>query len=96
MDKRNLLVLAIQQVGDIIFSSSSEESDDDSQILELAVCVTDRKEVPRMQNYVETVIPLFDDGQFKSHFRYVYYGYGPVCMVSMQNLQRWAVDVGLL
>jgi len=85
MDKRNLLVLAIQQVGDIIFSSSSEESDDDSQILELAICVTDKKAVPRMQNYVETVIPLFDDGQFKSHFRYVYYG--PVCMISMQNLQ---------
>jgi len=52
MDKRNLLVLAIQQVGDMIFSSSSEESDDDSQILELAVCVTDRKLVPRMQNRI--------------------------------------------
>jgi len=69
MDKRELFVLAIQQVGNIIFSSSSEESDDDSEMLELAVCVIDRKEVPRLENYVETVVPLFDDEQFKSHFR---------------------------
>lgn len=69
MVKRDLFILAMQQVENIIFSSSSEESDDDSEMLELAVCVTDRKEVPRLENYMENVVPLFDDGQFKSHFR---------------------------
>jgi len=67
MDKCELFVLAIQQVENVIFSSSSEESGDDSEILELAVCETDRKVVPRLENYVETVVPLFDDGLFKSH-----------------------------
>lgn len=55
----------MQQIGTIIFPPSSEESDDDSEMLELTVCVTDRKNVPRMENYVETVVPLFGDGQFK-------------------------------
>jgi hypothetical protein len=59
----------MQQVENIIFSSSSEESNDDTEMLELAVCVTDTKEVPRLENYMENVVPLFDDGQFKSHFR---------------------------
>jgi len=63
MDKRELFVLAMQHIGNIIFSSSSGESDNDSEMLELAVCVTDRKEVPRMENYVKNVVPLLDDVQ---------------------------------
>lgn len=30
-----------------------------------------KKSIHRLQNYVEQVIPAYDNEQFKSHFRYV-------------------------
>jgi len=62
--------MAIQQCFDIIFSSSSDDSEDDSNDYEYAVqCVETKAAIPRLQNYVETIVPQFNDGQFKSHFR---------------------------
>ncbi|KAE9532671.1 hypothetical protein AGLY_009752 [Aphis glycines] len=31
--------------------------------------LTAKNVIPRMENYVETIVPQFNDGQFKSHFR---------------------------
>lgn len=70
-DLRNhgLVVLAMQQCCDIIFSSSSDESDDDT-IYEYAVqLISNKNAIPRLQNYVKAVVPLFNDGQFKSHIK---------------------------
>lgn len=65
---RELVIMAIQQCCDIIFSSSTDDSEDDSNNY-VALCVETKTAIPRLQNYVETTIPQFNDGQFKSHFR---------------------------
>lgn len=47
---------------------SSSESDDDET--EYAMHVAERREkLPRLENYVENIIPVYDNQQFKSHFR---------------------------
>lgn len=67
-----LVGLALQLVGDVLFFSSSEDSEDDDHDFELAVpFVTAKNTIPRMENYVEKIVPQFDDGQFKSHFRFL-------------------------
>jgi len=69
LNEEELVGLALQLVGDILFFSSSEESEDDDHDFELAVPFVNAKNaIPRMENYVEKVVPQFDDGQFKSHF----------------------------
>lgn len=65
---RELVIMAIQQCCDIIFSSSSDDSEDDSYEY-VAQCLETKTAIPRLQNYVETIVPQFNDGQFKSHFR---------------------------
>ncbi|XP_060855167.1 uncharacterized protein LOC132932831 [Metopolophium dirhodum] len=65
-----LVGLVLQLVGDVLFFSSSEDSEDNDHGFELAVpFVTAKNAIPRMENYVEKIVPQFDDGQFKSHFR---------------------------
>jgi len=73
LNEEELVGLALQLVEDVIFFSSSEESeDDDDHNFELAVpFVTAKNTIPRMENYVEHIVPQFDDGQFKSHFRFL-------------------------
>ena len=69
MDNLNgVLMWAIEQCCDIIFSSSSEDSADDSDEYEVLVqCIETKIAIPRLQNYVETIVPQFNDGQFKSN-----------------------------
>ncbi|CAI6374943.1 unnamed protein product [Macrosiphum euphorbiae] len=71
LNDRALVIMAIQQCCDIIFSSSSDDSEDDSnELYEYVVQNLETKTaIPRLQNYVETIVPQFNDGQLKSHFR---------------------------
>jgi len=72
LNEEELVGLALQLVGDMLFFSSSEESEDDDHDFELAVLFVNTKNaIPRMENYVEKIVPQFDDGQFKSHFRFL-------------------------
>jgi len=52
---------AIQQWCDIIFSSSSDDSDDDGNEYEYVVhcleSIETKTAIPRLQNYVETIVP---------------------------------------
>lgn len=49
----------------LVFSSS--ESDDEA---EHAMHLAGRREkLPRLGNYVENIVPAYDNQQFKSHFR---------------------------
>ena len=54
------ILLAAKIGWDLLFESS--ESDDDEEILV-------RRRVKKNECYFESVIPKFDDQQFKSHFR---------------------------
>jgi len=73
LNERALVIMATQQCCDIIFSSSSDDSEDGSnELYEYVVQSLETKTaIPRLQNYVETIVPQFNDGQFKSHFRLV-------------------------
>lgn len=65
-----LIVMALQQCCEILFSSSSDESEDESNEYEYVTqLVITKNVVPRLKNYVETIIPQFSDRQFKAHFR---------------------------
>lgn len=69
MDEYSLMLLAFQQVGDILFSSSSEINKN-NDIFELAVhFMSTKKSIIHTQNYVEIVIFHFDDGHLKYNFR---------------------------
>ncbi|KAK3926698.1 Protein ANTAGONIST OF LIKE HETEROCHROMATIN PROTEIN 1 [Frankliniella fusca] len=50
-------------------SSSDEELDILERFLPDALRVRRRRKVPRLENYVEEVMPLWTDNDFKSHFR---------------------------
>ncbi|KAK3912072.1 Protein ANTAGONIST OF LIKE HETEROCHROMATIN PROTEIN 1 [Frankliniella fusca] len=50
-------------------SSSDEELDILERFLPDALPVRRRRKVPRLENYVEEVMPLWTDSDFKSHFR---------------------------
>ncbi|XP_060874001.1 uncharacterized protein LOC132947783 [Metopolophium dirhodum] len=73
-NERDLVINnAIQQCCDIIFSSLSDDSEDDGNEYEYVVhcleSIETKTAIPRLQNYVETIVPQFNDGQFKANFR---------------------------
>lgn len=75
-----LIVLALKQCCEILFSSSSEESEDDCDSFEYtAQFLLTKNEIPRLQNYVEIVVPKFNNRQFKSHFRYEIFSFSLIC-----------------
>lgn len=76
MDRENIdpLVQQVTIINGIItilrelVDFSSSESDDDEA--EYAMHVAERrKKLPRLENYVENIVPAYDNQQFKSHFR---------------------------
>ncbi|XP_050065003.1 putative nuclease HARBI1 [Aphis gossypii] len=70
LNEQELVGLALILVGEVIFFSSSEENEEDDHDFELAApFLTVNNVIPRMENYVEKIVPQFNDGQFKSHFR---------------------------
>lgn len=67
--QRQILSIAVNEYYNIMFSSSSEESEDDSEI-EVLHCIKDVKTyITRLENYVEVIIPEYSNNQFKYHFR---------------------------
>ncbi|XP_015514238.1 putative nuclease HARBI1 isoform X1 [Neodiprion lecontei] len=48
---------------------SSENSDDEEDILLLRNIANRRRKIPRIQNYIADVVNHYNDKQFKSHFR---------------------------
>lgn len=76
MDRENIDLL-VQQVTIIngiitilreLVDFSSSESDDDEAEYAMHVAKR-RKKLPRLENYVENIVPAYDNQQFKSHFR---------------------------
>lgn len=69
----DLLTMALRACCEIIFSSSSDESEDDSdddyEYAALLIATNSSSTIPRLQSYVEAIVPRFNDGQFKAHFR---------------------------
>jgi len=54
-------LLAVILTGNSLFNNSSSDEDD-------FYCGKSRKVVPKVVNYAEVMVPMFDD-EFKSHFR---------------------------
>jgi len=51
-------------------SASSSDSDDNEELLNIIVNnKRNEKRVPKIKNYVEHVVALYTDIEFKSHFR---------------------------
>lgn len=68
----NIMLTAVAYITqELIDTSESSESDDEELvILEKEVGKNQKREVPRVLNYVELTVPAFTDEQFKVHFRY--------------------------
>lgn len=68
-DRQTLLTAVALIAQELIDSSSSSESDNEElEILQRNV--NQRRKVPRIQNYMETIVPMLTNQQFKAHFRY--------------------------
>lgn len=63
----------------IIFESSTSASSSDSDTEELLNIIINNnknnRKVPKIKNYLERVVALYTDIEFKSHFRLVYIRY---------------------
>ncbi|XP_011686365.1 PREDICTED: putative nuclease HARBI1, partial [Wasmannia auropunctata] len=66
--QRQIFVVTTNEIYNMIFSSSSEESEEDN-IDELLQNRNIKQYIPRLKNYVEVIIPQYSKNQFKSHFR---------------------------
>jgi len=51
------------------FTSSSESEEDEDELKHVMHVVKRKKKLPRLENYVENIVPAYSDHQFKSHFR---------------------------
>lgn len=55
-------------LAELIDLTSSSESEEDE--LEYVLhAMKERKKLPRLKNYVENIVPAYNDQQFKLHFR---------------------------
>lgn len=53
---------------DLLDNTSSSEEDEDE--LDCVMHVMEKsKKLPRLENYVENIVPTYSDKQFKLHFR---------------------------
>lgn len=77
MDEENCIDLTPQQSvilnGIIVIltefidcTSSSESEEDEQYVMHL---MGRKKKLPRLENYVENIVPAYSDQQFKPHFR---------------------------
>lgn len=66
-NRQNLLTAVALITQELIDSSSSSESDNE----ELERNIIQRRKVPRMENYVETIVPMLTNHEFKAHFTYI-------------------------
>lgn len=81
MDRKQKLISAIFAKALILFDffdddESINHDEEYENILKILCLVKNttafRKPIPRLTNYVEEVIPAYNDEQFKSHFRYCF------------------------
>lgn len=57
-------------------SGSSSDSDDDEELFNIIINNNrNNRRVPKIRNYLEHVVALYTDIEFKSHFRLVYIRY---------------------
>lgn len=59
-------------------SASSSDSDDNEELLNIIINNNrnrNNRRVPKIKNYLEHVVALYTDIEFKSHFRLVYIHY---------------------
>lgn len=68
-NQRRILGITVNEFYNIMFSSSSEESEEDDIEAEMLQNKNVKQHVHRLQNYVEVIIPQYTNNQFKSHFR---------------------------
>lgn len=71
-DRRDVLTVGLQKMNQILDSSSSS-SQEELQALECLDGLNRRMVIPRLENYVEQVLPALSGQEFKSHFRYFIY-----------------------
>lgn len=66
--QKNIISLTINTLLDIIDESSDSDSDSDNEFLQK---LNQQTRVPRIrcQNYVENIVSLYTDMEFKTHFR---------------------------
>ncbi|XP_011860033.1 PREDICTED: putative nuclease HARBI1 isoform X2 [Vollenhovia emeryi] len=62
----NGITMILMELLDFSSSESEEEEEELEHVLHI---VEKRKKLPRLENYVENVVPAYSDLQFKSHFR---------------------------
>lgn len=60
----NGITVILMQVID--FTSSSESEDELEYVMDV---IGRREKLPKLENYVENIVPTYSDQQFKSHFR---------------------------
>ena len=65
----NIVAVGLRVMNQIIDSSSSESSSEDEELQVLERHLHRRTVVPRLENYVEHVLPALSDQEFKAHFR---------------------------
>jgi len=68
-NQRRIFPLTVNECYNIIFSSSSEESEEDDIEVEILYYKNIKQPILRLKNYVEVIIPQYNNMQFKSHFR---------------------------
>lgn len=61
----NIIAIISREFAD--FFSSSDSDDDDLAALEHRIA--QKQSIPRLENYVERIVPILNNYQFKSHFR---------------------------
>lgn len=69
-DRKNLLTAVALIVRELIDSSSSSESDNEE--FEIIERLNQRRNMPRLQNYVERILPALTNQEFKAHFWYFF------------------------
>jgi hypothetical protein len=68
-NRKNLFTAIVLIVQELIDSSSSSSESDYEECL-IVEKINQRRNVPRVQNYVEKIVPALTDQDFKAHFRY--------------------------
>lgn len=68
-NQRNAVLAVLTHiVRELLETSSFSDSDEELELI--TRCIRRRKNVPRVKNYVELIVPALSDQQFKAHFRY--------------------------